>query len=184
MRQRLLPVLFLTTLLGCSKSDSNPIVDFGEGEGITYRTANNLPIGPRDYSDWTSDDQWNNRERALFPDLGFDLNGAQQPATIINNTVYPNPAMGPQATWSFQTQRLSSGAVTFKVQAVLVDRNYRVLTRIGPQDFVLGLNFQLNYAALGVSPNELYRLYYVVYNVANSSQLVYKGHGDIRYSPQ
>ena len=181
MRQRFLPILFLATLLGCSKSDSNPIMDFGEGEGITYRDGSNFPVGPNDPTDWTSDGEWNKQERALFADLGFDLNSTQQPAAPIYTTAYPNPAMGSSASWTVQTQRVNNGAVGYTVSAVLVDRTYHVRQRFGPQGFVTGYTYMFNYVQLGLSTNELYRIYYVVYN---TSGLVYKGHGDVRYSPQ
>ena len=154
MRQRFLPILFLATLLGCSKSDSNPIMDFGEGEGITYRTGNNLPAGPNDPTDWTSDGEWNKQERALFADLGFDLNGPQHTPSSAYTTIYPNPALGSEARWHMELQRTSSGAIASKVQAVLVDRNYRVLSKIGPQDMVFGFDASFNYAML-LSTNEL-----------------------------
>jgi hypothetical protein len=183
MRQRFLPVLFLATLLGCSKSDSNPIVDFGEGEGITYRTANNFPAGPRDYTDWTSDGEWNKQERALFSGLNFDLNGPQRPALISETTAYPNPAPSAQANWAIFTRRPSGGVLppTYTMQAVLVSRKYEVLQRLGPVPLVGELTYQFDYAALGLGTNELYRIYYVI---SDAGGLVYKGHGDIRYSPQ
>ena len=163
MRQRFLPILFLATLLGCSKSDSNPIVDFGEGEGITYRTAANLPIGPRDYTDWTFDDHWNKRECALFPELSFDLNGTQQPALISFNSTYPNPSWDGRATWGLEI-KTSSLPTTYSVVAALVDRQYAVRQRFGTTTISRSLNFSLDYLKAGFSPNELYRLYYVVYS--------------------
>jgi hypothetical protein len=181
MRQRFLPILFLAALLGCSKSDSNPIIDFGEGEGITYRDNTARPSGPQDPTDWTSDGEWNKQERELFADLNLDLNGPQQPAAIERTYVYPNPAMGNAATWTLQLKPFTSTPVSYTSNAVLVDRNYRVRLRFGPQSFAGGYSYMFDYARAGISPNELYRIYYVVYN---ASGLVYKGHGDIRYSPQ
>ena len=179
MRQRLLPLLLLATLLGCSKSDSNPAIDFGEGEGITYRTGNNLPNGPFDLTDWTSDGEWNKQERALFADLNLDLNVPQQPSLAGSSYAFPNPSAG-QATWGLQAQRNSSGGVaTYTARAVIVNRKYEVLGRIGPSNFTIGQQYSLNYTQIGMQPNEVYRLYYVVYNAAG---LVYKGHGDVRYS--
>ena len=78
MRQCFLPVLFLAALLGCSKSDSNPIMDFGEGEGISYRNASNLPSGTQDPTDWTIDGDWNAQEQKLFAALGANLNTAHK----------------------------------------------------------------------------------------------------------
>ncbi|MDQ2771272.1 MAG: hypothetical protein M3Y54_12320 [Bacteroidota bacterium] len=183
MRQRFLPVLLLSTLLGCSKSDSNPIIDFGEGEGITYRSANNLPVGPQDPTDWTSDAVWNKQERALFPEFSFDLNGSQQPNLVFCTPTYPNPSVG-WAHWTAYSPRPTSGpTTTYSVRAVLVNRKYQTVLRLGPADFNsgnTGITFNLDYIGAGVSTNELYRLYYVMYN---ANGLVYKGHGDIRYSP-
>jgi hypothetical protein len=181
MHQRFLPILLLTTLLGCSKSDSNPIMYFGEGEGITYRNEQNVPMGPRDYSDWTSDGEWNKQERALFPDLSLDLNGTQQATSLFYTTAYPNPAMGSTANWSVQSQRVNGGPIGYTLSAVLVDRNYHIWQRFGSQSFVGGYTYMFDYVRLGLSPNELYRIYYVVYNAKG---LMYRGHGDVRYSPQ
>ena len=182
MRQRFFSVMLLAALVGCSKSDSNPIIDFGEGEGITYRTATNLPVGPRDYTDWTSDAEWNKQERALFSDLNFDLNGSQRTALIGETTVYPNPAPGNLANWELQLRQTGNNAPPLCItQAVMVNRKYEVLIRIPAFTSNYGINYRFDYASLGLSPNELYRIYYVVYD---TSGLIYKGHGDIRYSPQ
>ncbi|MBH8559512.1 hypothetical protein [Hymenobacter negativus] len=182
MRQRFLPILLLATLMGCSKSDSNPIVDFGEGEGITYRTGQNLPAGPNDPTDWTSDGEWNKQERGLFPDLSFDFNGTQQPGIISYTTAYPNPSVEGQAVWELQTQRGTNGTVPklYNIQAVLVNRKYQVIERLGPFT-TYAIYHRFDYPSLGLSPNELYRIYYVVYD---ANGLVYKGHGDVRYTPQ
>ena len=178
MKLRLLPILFLSTLLACSKSDSNPEIDFGEGEGITYRTGTNMPDGPADPTDWTSDGNWNKQERNLFPELSFDLNGAQQ-GLVVSGYAYPNPSAG-QATWGMQARHNSSGGATiYTVRAVIVNRKYEVLSRIGPGDFTIDQRYSLDYIQIGMQPDEVHRLYYVVYN---ASGLVYKGHGDVRYS--
>ena len=182
MRQRFLPILFLATLLGCSKSDSNPIVDFGEGEGITYRNEQNFPVGPRDYSDWTSDGEWNKQERALFPDFNFDLNSAQRRTLVISTSTYPNPTFSGQATWTLQTLPSPiSNLHLYTIQAVLVSRRYEVLKRLSPVISTVGIAYRFDYSSLGISSNELYRIYYVV---SDANGLVYKGHGDVRYSPQ
>ncbi|MFD2721216.1 hypothetical protein ACFST9_21050 [Hymenobacter monticola] len=180
--RRLLSLLLLPALWSCSTSDTNPIVDFGEGEGITYRDGNNFPMGPRDYTDWTTDATWNKPERDLFADANVDLNGAQRTALISFATAYPNPAPAGVATWTLQTQRgAGSGVNPFTVRAVVVNRQYQVLQRFGPLGFGFAASFRLDYAAIGLSPRELYRLYYVV---TDASGLVYKGHGDVRHEPQ
>ena len=182
MLSRLLPFLLVPALLACSKSDSNPIVDFGEGEGISYRNSQNLPVGPHDPTDWTSDADWNKQERNLFPELSFDLNGTQQQGLVSPSSAYPNPAAGGVANWALNTVRTGSGSFgSYSVRAVLVNRKYQTRLRLGPSDFTMGTGFTMNYIGAGLETNELYRLYYVVYN---ASGLVLKGHGDVRYSPQ
>ena len=181
MLRRLLPVLILSSLLACQKNDSGSTIDFGAGEGLTYRDVQNLPNGPQDPSDWSTDATWNPQERALFPELGFDLNGAQQPNSIGSNAAFPNPAQAGQANWTLQTQRNSSGgAASYTLRAVFVNRRYEVIQRLGPTDFILSQTYAFDYAQMGLPAKELFRLYYVVYN---ASGLVYKGHGDLRYSP-
>ncbi|MDQ2793361.1 MAG: hypothetical protein M3Y12_05050 [Bacteroidota bacterium] len=157
-------------------------MDFGEGEGITYRNSSNIPVGPNDPTDWTSDDEWNKRERTLFPSLSFDLNGTQRPALIAYASAYPNPAPTGIAAWALQVQHGAGvGIDPFTVQAVVVNRNYRVLRQLGPLAFGAGVIFRLDYPAIGLSSNELYRIHYVVYD---TNGLVYKGHGDVRYTLQ
>lgn len=181
MRRRLLPLLLLPALWSCSTSDTNPIVDFGEGEGITYRTGNNLPVGVRDYTDWTTDESWNKQERALFADVNVDLNGTQRNALFGETTVYPNPSESGLANWAVWPRNgTSTGQLT--VRGVLVNRQYQPVLRIGPAPLATtGLTYALDYPKAGLSPRELHRLYYVV---TDANGLVYKGHGDVRYGPQ
>jgi hypothetical protein len=181
MRRRFLPFLLLPALWSCSTSDSNPIVDFGEGEGITYRTGQNLPVGPNDPSDWTSDATWNKQERALFADVNVDLNGPQRPQLVVVSPLFPNPSIG-QATW-FTGPRTTSPVTSLTVRAVLVNRQYQALRRVGPLALATGspIYTSFDYLAAGLSPRELYRLYYVV---TDASGLVYKGHGDVRLDPR
>ncbi|MDO7850567.1 hypothetical protein [Hymenobacter convexus] len=178
MRRRFLPLLLLPTLWSCSTSDSNPIIDFGEGEGITYRQGNNVPTGPRDYTDWTTDATWNKQERALFADANLDLNGPQRPELIAYTTAYPNPTWSGQASWAIGPRTGSASGGPFTVRAVLVNRQYRAMLRIAPQALVVsGLTYALDYTKAGLEPRELYRLYYLV---TDASGLVYKGHGDVK----
>jgi hypothetical protein len=182
MRRSLALLLLLPMFWSCSTSDSNPIVDFGEGEGITYRTGNNLPGGFNDPTDWTSDATWNKQERALFADVNVDLNGAQRPALISFSSVYPNPSWGGLTYWSIGPPYRAASFPALSVRAVLVNRRYQSMLRLGPLTMTTNmLNFALDYPKAGLSPRELYRLYYVV---TDASGLVYKGHGDVRYDPQ
>ncbi|WP_045688305.1 hypothetical protein [Hymenobacter sp. AT01-02] len=173
-------LIVLWYLVSCKKKDSSPTIDFGAGAGISLRAADGRVAGSQDPTDWTSDATWNEQERALFPDLAFDLNGAQQPTRVSYTYAYPNPALTGQANWLLQLERsYGSPAVKYSLSAVLVDRKYQVLLRLGPSDFSDALTYSLDYTKIGLRPNELYRLYYVLYY---NGVLLYKGHGDIRHS--
>lgn len=171
----------LLTLAACGKKDNpaTPTIDFGPGDGLTHRDANALPNGQQDPTDWTTDATWNERELALFADLGLNLNGAQQPEGISSFYVYPNPAAR-FASWSFQTQRNANGSVAvYSLHTVIVDRNYKPLYHHRAANIILSHQMLLDYASLSLRPNETYRAYYVV---TNESGFVYKGHGDVRYN--
>ena len=184
---RLIPfyVLVASTLAltACHKADDSPSIDFGANDGISNRDASGMKNGSQDPTDWTSDATWNAQERALFSELtnGFlsiDLEGVQQPSLFDYTYVYPNPAT--KARWQFQTKSVpGSLTVSYFVKAVLVDKHYQVISRLGPNSFPSGYAAELDYAQLGMHSGELYRLYYVCYN---SNGLLYKGHGDIRYT--
>ncbi len=81
-------------LAGCSKDSAGPTIDFGPGEGFTYRGNSNLPTGPQDLTDWTLDAQWNQQEKNLFQSLNLNLDAANQVAATAGSIggAYPNPA--------------------------------------------------------------------------------------------
>ncbi len=171
MRQCFLPVLFLAALLGCSKSDSNPIMDFGEGEGISYRNASNLPSGTQDPTDWTIDGDWNAQEQKLFAALGANLNTAPQGSATYIGGAFPNPAT--QAVrFDYQIPRAALSKI------VLVDKAYQVVATFdGPTTASTSYSIELNLDNGKFKKGQRYRLYYVLYN---GTALYLKGHGDIR----
>lgn len=160
-------------LVACQKSATSPTLDFGAGEGISFRSSNGMPNGAQDPTDWTTDAVWNEQETTLFLELSISLNSPQQPNLITSAYTYPNPAK--QAIWSVQT---SATSVAYTVTAVLVDSKYQIIKRFGHGFHTGGHNYLLDYAQLGLNPNETYRLYYVMFN---NNGLVCKGHGDVRY---
>jgi hypothetical protein len=160
-------------LIACQKSATDPTLDFGVGEGISFRNNNGMPNGAQDPTDWTTDATWNEQETALFSELSISLNSSQQPSLITFAYAYPNPAK--QAIWSVQT---STPSVAYTVTAVLVDSKYQIIKRFAHTSHIGGHNYLLDYAQLGLNSSETYRLYYVLFN---NNGLVYKGHGDMRY---
>jgi len=169
MLRRLPFFLLLPAVLACSKSDSSPTIDFGKGEGITYRDHSNLPAGPGDPTDWTLDATWNEQEQALFQSLGVDVSSPAQGSAGITGA-YPNPAYtGIVFGYSIP------GTAAYKI--VIVDASYKVITESGSVNPTSNLSIALDLTRTGFSKGQRYRLYYVLYN---GSTLYYKGHGDIK----
>ena len=165
-------------LSNCSKSESDAssglFVNFGPGEGFTYRTGNNLPGGYQDPTDWQLDGQWNTREAGLFNALGLDINATPQlvpnstPRTYF--TAYPNPCLS-----EFRFSCSTSAPVFCK--AFVVNRFYQPLTEFASPQASTRLDFSVNLAGKGFQSGSLYRVYYVLYN---GTTLYGKGHGDIK----
>ena len=178
MRKPLLLATLCLGLAGCKHQETEPpTIDFGPGDGFSHVDAGARANGTQDPSDWTSDATWNEQEKALFPKLSFELNGAQRPNLFVYANAYPNP--GASAIWRVEGEnKATSLAVSYSAKLVLVNRAYEVLMQQGPLTFPSGYAVGLDYAQLGLQPGERYRLYYVLYN---SDGLVCKGHGDIRY---
>lgn len=170
--------MLLAALAGCHKSADEPRIDFGPGAGFSYRDGSNLPMGLQDPTDWTTDATWTDQEIKLFPELSLTLNAAQPAGAIEYTYLYPNPAQ--TSTWGFTSRQTAAGArPDFTVAAVLVAADYQLIQRL-PHGISSNGYFaaSFDYAKLGMQPNTLYRLYYVLYN---TSGLLYKGHGDLRY---
>ena len=155
----------------CKLNTAPPVVtiDFGPNEGISYRTAQNVPTGPQDPTDWTQDGNWNSTEENLFAGLGLDFNTTPQ-GTASSLSAYPNPA-----TTATTFQYALPKAVSCRV--VAVDQTYTVMysNSVGGSVPVASQSLTLDLQAF--PKGQRYRLYYVFYN---GSIVYYKGHGDIK----
>lgn len=177
-RTALLLLAAALVLSNCSKNESDAssglFVNFGPGEGFSYRTGNNLPGGYQDPTDWQLDGQWNAREAGLFSAIGLDVNAAPQlvpnspPRTYF--TAYPNPCLS-EFRFSYSTP------TPVLCKAVVVNRFYQPLTEFASPQASTRLDFSVNLAGKGFGPGGLYRIYYVLYN---GTTLYGKGHGDIK----
>jgi hypothetical protein len=176
MPKRLLLPMLLLGLAACHNSADSPRIDFGPGDGFSYRDGNNLPAGKQDPTDWTSDATWSEQEIKLFPDVKLNLNAAQPANFIESSYLYPNPARA--SIWGFSSKQTAPNTQPdFTVAAVLVGANYQVIQRVAPTSSSKGaFRAAFDYDKLGLQPGSLYRIYYVLYD---ASGLLYKGHGDL-----
>ncbi|WP_152560124.1 hypothetical protein [Hymenobacter sp. IS2118] len=170
MLRRLPYLLLLPAMLSCSKSDSSPTIDFGEGEGISYRDGNNLPAGPQDPTDWKSDGNWNQAEQNLFKSIPVNVKDASK-GSLYGAGFYPNPVRS-KAIIFYRTP------VVTTCKLVIVDKDYNVLTENTFSNSIYPLeSFTLNLFGSNFQKGRRYRLYYVMYN---GTTLYTKGHGDIK----
>ncbi|MDO7885641.1 hypothetical protein [Hymenobacter cheonanensis] len=179
MRKPLLVAALGLMLAAChhQSDDASPGLDFGAGDGISYRDASGMANGTQDPTDWTADATWTAQEKALFPELSISLDDTPQTGFLDRLTLYPNPAAG--ATWAVVSKNGASGPSPFSTAAVLVSRDFKEVLRL-PHGYA-GSGYYattFDYAKLGLTPGERYRLYYVVFN---NNGLILKGHGDVRY---
>lgn len=163
--------LLLLGLLGCNK------IDFGADEGISHRSPNNLPEGPQDPTDWTSDVRWSKSETNLFKDLGLELNATQNPSLVRRIDAYPNPAaQGSMLAVRFDINTLPANTL---LVIRIVDKKYKVIRSGNPFNVRAGgVALSLELTKDKFAPKQTYRLYYVLYTTDN--QLLYKGHGDVK----
>lgn len=168
---RLSLVALFALLSACKKEDTpkEAVIDFGPGDGLSYRSSNNMPNGTQDPTDWTLDGPWNAREQALFQSLGLDVNGPARGSATISGA-FPNPA-----TTGVQFGYSIPGMAVQKI--VIVDSNYRVITETSSANPSAGVQFIFDLTRNGFQKGQRYRLYYVLYN---GTTLYYKGHGDIK----
>ncbi|MCB2407132.1 hypothetical protein [Hymenobacter lucidus] len=171
--------LLLPLAFGCKKdNDTEASIDFGAGEGVSYRDFSNRPMAFTDPTDWTSDGQWKDREKALFTfDVPVNLDGAQL-GGVTNMSVYPNP-IAPGSDGIFHFNSAHAG----RAKLIWVDKNYHVLNS-NDFAFTAGGSLQVKYEFQEATfPKEQkYRLYYVLYKADGT--LIYKGHGDVHIHQQ
>ena len=159
----------------CEKAYTGPDIDFGPGEGITYRDAQGRPSGPQDPSDWTTDATWNAQELTYFNFPTFPINGAQQVGSVTAVGAYPNPGPAGKLTWRL---RLSPAApCPCQVYASLRSRRY---TEVDTFLATVAAGDSVAFSPKAYNFDQNYRLYYVV---SNANSLLYKGHGDLRFTP-
>ena len=158
----------------CERQYEGPDIDFGPGAGITYRDAQGKQFRASDPTDWTSDSIWNEQElnRFAFPTL--TLNGPQQPDAVSQSLAYPNPGPVGQAKWHFKLS--PTAPCPCHVYAQLVSKRY---TEADTYVADLAAGDSLQFAPKVYELGQPYRLYYILYNAKG---LLYKGHGDMRFT--
>jgi len=172
---RPLPLAAICLLLcafQCERPYEGPDIDFGPGPGITYRDAQGRLLRPEDPTDWTSDATWSSQELNMFSNA---TNGPQQLGAVSQSLAYPNPGKAGQVSWYF---KLSPAApCPCRVYAKLVSKRY---TEVDIHFADLAASDSLQFTPRVYNPGQLYRLYYLVYN---NNGMLYKGHGDLSFTP-
>lgn len=172
---RPLPLAAISLLLcafQCEHPYEGPDIDFGPGPGITYRDAQGRLLRPADPTDWTSDATWNEQELRTLPTA---TNGPQQLSAVSQSLAYPNSGPVGQVSWYF---KLSPAApCPCRVYAELVNKRYSEADVYAAE---LAAGDSLRFTPKAYDTAQKYRLYYVL---SNANGLIYKGHGDIRFTP-
>jgi hypothetical protein len=171
-------------LLGsCRKNDAAmPEVVF---EGYTGRDYNAKLFGPTDLNDWTQDATWTSIETGLFSKYGKYGPSFSQPqvaASMWQPALWPNPvAVGGQTTFSMSVDKTSTTVpTTAQLAFAVVDTNYTILTQGAVEQVSQQFSIVIYHNDAIYKGGKAYRLYYVVYDKF-SSQVYYKGHGDIQF---
>lgn len=175
---RILPLAASCLLLcafQCERQYEGPDIDFGPGTGITSRDAQGHLLRPEDPTDWTSDATWNEQEMSHFAFPNITLNGPQQLGAISQSLAYPNPAPAGQVKWHLKLS--PTAPCPCRMFAQLVSKRY---TEADVYTAELAAGDSLQFAPKAYDPGQLYRLYYIVFT---NTSLLYKGHGDIRFTP-
>lgn len=178
-------VLFGSLLLlgSCRKNDSaTPAAVF---EGYTGRDYTAKLFGPTDPNDWTQDATWTSTETDLFSKYskyGLSFSQPQVAASMWQPALWPNPvAVGGQTTFSMPVDKTSTTVPTAPRMAfAVVDANYTILTQGAVEEVNQQFGVVIDHNATMYKGGKAYRLYYVVYDKF-SSQVYYKGHGDIQF---
>jgi hypothetical protein len=172
MKYLLLVILTIITISGCKKETDFKI----DASGITYVDENGDPTGVADPTDWRFDDEWNDKEVALF-NFGDTVSTlGMQPASSLSALVQPNPAdsvfyltfMANRNTllkWVITDEYLN--VVSRKV--VRLENSYNLNPNIG---------FAMDVRSSKYKKSGYYRVYYAFYY--QGGILYKKGHGDFK----
>jgi len=172
---RPLPLAAISLLLcafQCERQYEGPDIDFGPDAGLTYRDAQGRLLRPADPTDWTSDATWNEQELRTLPGA---TNGPQQPGAVSQSLAYPNAGRVGQVSWYFKLS--ATAPCPCRVYAQLVNKRYSEAD-VYTADLAAGDSLQ--FAPKVYDTGQRYRLYYLL---SNATGLLYKGHGDLRFTP-
>jgi len=169
---RIFTLIVFLALIGCNKDKPFKI----NASKITEVDENGEVTGAVDPSDWRFDDQWNEKELALF-NFGDTINTSGMAKAIkCSASLAPNPASA-VIMLSFQTSQPTL------LKWVITDEDLNVL-------FTKALRLE---SSTGIDPNRgfgldvrnskfthpgFYRVYYALYS--QGGQLYKKGHGDFQ----
>lgn len=176
-------VLFscLLLLANCSKNDPvtpTPAVVF---TGYTGRDASGTLTAPNDPTDWTLDATWTGAETGLFSKYNLSFSQPALAASTWQPSLRPNPGtIGSQSTLIVLVDKTNTAALAaVRMAYAVVDTNYDTLYWGDADNVNKQFGQIIPYDASKFKTGTLYRLYYVIYDKI-TSQVYYKGHGDIQ----
>ena len=168
----LIIIVFFVLTTGCKKDKPYKI----DASKITEVDENGDGTGAVDPTDWRFDDEWNEKELALFNFGDTVTTWGMAKAYTCSAQIAPNPASD-NVMLSFRTSQptLLKWVITDEYLNVLFTKVYRLENAYGIDPNV---GFGLSVRNSKFTHPGFYRVYYALY--AQGGQLYKKGHGDFR----
>lgn len=166
----LISILLLVVSFSCDKTEDADIKS-SSFSGITETDSQGNLIGNIDETDWTLDDEWSEKEEAIFDVFSKNTNITKLyyfEDDIIINCAFPNPCNNYVIiSFSFLPGTL--------LQMALVDNDFKLID-FYTADYSVGMIY-IDLTELELQNNSIYRFYY---RFVRPGSYTYKGHGDIK----
>ena len=172
--KKLNTVLFIAffIIIGCNKEENNSIPTDNQNiiptfSGYTAMDEVGNPIGVTDTSDWTNDDDWMIKEKALFEDYESLSHKIPFDTSLKIHPAFPNPC-----SEIFCLALVKDSTTMFRAR--LVNQEFDILIAA---DSIYNKNMMFKLDELNISTDSILRLYYMF---VKDDSCLYKGHGDIK----
>ncbi len=163
-------VVLFVVLFSCDKTEDKEIIS-ADFSGITETDNQGNVIGKIDNTDWQLDDEWSEKEEAIFnltSNKTVEQDASYLEDDIIINYAYPNPC----DNYVIITFSFSPGTL---LQLALVNNDFELIYYY-TADYTESLIY-VDLSELDLQNNTIYRFYY---QFVRPGSTTYKGHGDIK----